>query len=63
MNRKDFRSVKIEDFSFDIKELRTKIMPLIQDNHIPDNNRLKEWGSRLEEECREQLINILHFSD
>ncbi len=55
MNRKDWRTVSIEDVDFDTAELTRLLIPTL---HSP-----AEYGARLVRECREGLSAVLPFTD
>ncbi len=62
MNRKDWRTVSIDDVKFKVGELENQLIPLLRRDSIPTNERPTTWGSRLVNECRQKLDAILPFS-
>lgn len=59
MNRKDWRTVSIEDVIFDPKELTRQLVPVLQTREIQGSPA--EYGTRLVKECREALSSVLPF--
>ena len=62
MNRKDLRSVRIEDISLNPRELRTQLLPVIRCVGAPGQIELEDMGNRMMDECREQLSRVLPFT-
>lgn len=63
MNRKDWRSVSIEDVGFDSEDLKRQLVPTL---HIKTTDMYQnsiEYGHHLVAECRNRLLNLLPFSD
>jgi predicted nucleotidyltransferase component of viral defense system len=63
MNRKDWRSVSIEDVAFDAAELARQLAPTLRVNATEVKAKSLEYASRLVEECREGLSSVLPFTD
>ncbi len=63
MNRKDWRSVSIEDVAFDAAELARQLVPTLRANAMEVQSKSFEYASRLIEECREGLSAVLPFTD
>jgi predicted nucleotidyltransferase component of viral defense system len=63
MNRKDWRSVSIEDVAFDAAELARQLVPTLRANATEVQSKSLEYASRLVEECREGLSAVLPFTD
>lgn len=63
MNRKDWRTVSIEDVDFDVEELMRSLIPTLHTRAIQDHASPAEYGARLVKECREALSAVLPFSD
>ena len=63
MNRKDFRSIKIDDVSIDLHELRTQLIPVLRGMGQLGQTELKDLQQRLAEECRELLSLVLPYTN
>jgi hypothetical protein len=59
INRKDWRTVRVEDVEFDDAELRQRLIPLLREEFLKGLGQPKEWGERLVEECRDGLGAVL----
>jgi len=62
MNRKDWRTVSIDDVKFDVSDLENQLAPTLRKNMFDSRRALREFGSRVENECREKLSVLLPFS-
>ena len=62
MNRKDWRTVSIEDVVFDPTELTRLLIPTLDARAIQEQSPA-EFGARLVRECREGLSVVLPFND
>jgi len=62
MNRKDWRTVSIEDVDFDPAELTNLLIPTLDSRAIQEQSPA-EFGVRLVRECREGLGVVLPFND
>jgi predicted nucleotidyltransferase component of viral defense system len=62
MNRKDWRTVSIEDVDFDPAELTRLLIPTLDTRAIQEQSPA-EFGARLVRECREGLSMVLPFND
>jgi hypothetical protein len=62
MNRKDWRTVSIEDVDFDPAELTRLLIPTLDTRAIQEQSPAK-FGARLVRECREGLSMVLPFND
>lgn len=63
MNRKDWRTVSIEDVDFDTAELTRLLIPTL---HVREKKELvspAQYGARLVRGCREGLSAVLPFTD
>lgn len=47
INRRDWRTVKVEDVAFDTREIRQRLIPLLREEAVKRIEPLKEWGERL----------------
>jgi len=63
MNRKDWRSVSIEDVNFDPAELTRLLIPTLDIRAIQEQGSPAEFGARLVRECREGLSMVLPLND
>jgi len=63
MNRKDWRTVSIEDVNFDAAELARQLIPTLHVREMPEQGSPAEYGARLVKECREGLSAVLPFTD
>ena len=63
MNRKDWRTVSIEDVDFDAVELTRLLIPTLHVRATEEHDSPSEYGARLVRECREGLSSVLPFSD
>ena len=63
MNRKDWRTVSIEDVDFDAEELARQLIPTIHVRAIQEQGSPAEYGAKLVEECRKALSVVLPFTD
>lgn len=62
MNRKDWRTVSIEDVDFDPAELTRLLIPTLDTRAIQEQSPA-EFGARLVRECREGLGAVLPFNE
>ncbi len=63
MNRKDWRTVSIEDVDFDSAELAKLLVPTLQVRKTVEQVSSAEYGARLVSECRAGLSAVLPFTD
>ncbi len=63
MNRKDWRTISIEDVDFDPAELTRLLIPTLDTRAIQEQGSPAKFGSRLVRECRERLGRVLSFND
>ena len=63
MNRKDWRTVAIEDVDFDAAELTRLLVPTLHVRETKEQVSPAEYGARLVRECREGLSAVLPFTD
>ena len=63
MNRKDWRTVSIEDVDFDSAELTKLLVPTLQVRKTVEQVSSAECGARLVSECRAGLSAVLPFTD
>ena len=63
MNRKDWRTVSAEDISFDERELRETLLPVLRTAHTTELSGSTEWARRMVDECRSALSIVLPFTE
>lgn len=63
MNRKDWRTVSIEDVDFDGAELTRVLIPTLHVRETKEQISPAEYGTRLVRKCREGLSAVLPFTD
>jgi len=59
MNRRDWRTIKIEDVGFDSAELQNKLMPVLNQNDLQQTS----FAERLVIECQDILSHLLPFNE
>jgi len=63
MNRKDWRTVSIEDVGFDTVEFTRLLIPTLYLRQTEEQVSPAEYGAHLVRECREGLSAVLPFTD
>ena len=63
MNRKDWRTVSVDDVDFDSAELARQLGPSLRTRQPREQEALAEYGAWLAEECRRALSIVLPFTD
>jgi predicted nucleotidyltransferase component of viral defense system len=63
MNRKDWRSISIEDVTFDPAELVTKLMPTLHGTAVPEGMSPDDYGRKLVAECKAELSKVLPLNE
>jgi predicted nucleotidyltransferase component of viral defense system len=63
MNRKDWRSVTVDDVDSDTDELGERLLPTLNVRERGDHISSAEYGRRLVEECREALSAVLPLAE
>lgn len=63
MNRKDWRSVSIEDANFNEGELMRQLIPTVRSPAMQEQNSPSEYGKKLVEDCKKALSIVLPFTD
>lgn len=58
MNRKDWRTVRVEDVRFDPRELRNQLIPVLRGNVLGETD-LDTWAAQLVAEVRDGLKRVL----
>ncbi len=62
LNRKDWRTISLEDISLEPKELSQMLSPVLHRNAVPNGMDILEFAQRLVEECKKQLSYVFPFS-
>lgn len=63
MNRKDWRTVSVDDVNFEPEEFSRQLVPTLRINEREKLENLSECGSRLVAECRRMLTALLPFTE
>ena len=63
MNRKDWRTVSIEDIVFDAAELERELIPTLRADAIREKGAVAEYGRALVEKSTQLLSGLLPFTD
>ncbi len=63
MNRKDWRTVSIQDVNFSTDVLSHQLLPLLRAEPAEGDKTPDDFGKRLIKECRDRLSVVLPFSD
>jgi predicted nucleotidyltransferase component of viral defense system len=58
MNRKDWRTVKIDDVAYDTAELLNQLVPVVRSEFL-GNQKPEKWVERMVDECRHGLGAVL----
>lgn len=61
INRRDWRTVAVEDVGFRSRELEQELIPLLREQAVNQLGPRAEWAERLVEECRRGLGAVLPF--
>ncbi|MFZ0612045.1 MAG: nucleotidyl transferase AbiEii/AbiGii toxin family protein [Desulfobacterales bacterium] len=63
MNRKDWRTVSIEDLYFDAAELTRQLIPTLHVRAVQEQGSPAEYGAQLVTECKKALSVVLPLTD
>jgi predicted nucleotidyltransferase component of viral defense system len=63
MNRKDWRTISIEDVEFDPGELARQLLPTLRGVARPKDESPEQFGQRLVAQCRSGLSGLLPLTD
>jgi hypothetical protein len=58
MNRKDWRTVHVDDIAYDADELRDQLLPVVRQAALPGDGP-HPWAQQLIDECREAVSLVL----
>jgi len=59
MNRKDWRTVSIDDIDFEENDLAARLVPTLRGSAIPNDISPEDYGRDLVDGCRRDLSNVL----
>jgi hypothetical protein len=59
INRRDWRTVSLDDVQVDAREVDQQLVPLLRAGAAPARADLAEWSKRLVSDCRERLAVLL----
>lgn len=62
-NRKDWRTVSVDDVTVDATEADAMLLPLLRGRETPRRNELPQWTQALVSDCHELLSMVLPFTD
>jgi predicted nucleotidyltransferase component of viral defense system len=62
MNRKDWRTVSVDDVGFEERELRDQLTPVLSDEVLRAIGPEEKWAGRLIGECKDALGVVLPFT-
>jgi len=62
MNRKDWRTISVQDINFDTAELSGQMIPTLRSNILTEQETTGEYGARLIKECRQFLSAVFPFT-
>lgn len=63
MNRKDWRTVSVEDVDFDATDFARQLIPMLRLGEIQGTDGAVNYGKKLVKECRQALSAVLPFND
>ncbi len=63
MNRKDWRTVSIENLVFDAAELAKQLIPTLHSDAAKEQSTPREFGTRLVAQCKKSLSAVLPLRD
>lgn len=61
MSRRDWRTVSEDDVAIEPAEAKSRLLPLLRSEYIPERSAIQAWCDRLTEQCRDSLSRILPF--
>ena len=62
MNRKDWRTVGLDDLKSDIREIQRQLIPVIRKGFREAFGNPREWAANLLDECRRNIAGLLPLS-
>ena len=63
MNRKDWRTISLDDIEYDANELKQKLFPVFQNRLISSDKDIDSFGKNLVEECHSKLSIVFPFTE
>jgi predicted nucleotidyltransferase component of viral defense system len=63
MNRKDWRTVSVDDVNLDVAELGHVLVPLLRRDFLESVGPTSTWAARLLEECRQAMNVVLPLNE
>jgi predicted nucleotidyltransferase component of viral defense system len=64
MNRKrDIRKIMPHDISFDIDEIKNRLIPLLNKNDVPDIKFISKWAMNIANQCQDFFSRLLPLKD
>lgn len=63
MNRKDWRTVSVDDVSFEPNELKNQLLPTLRNDYTTGIEQPDAWARRIVTECQDALGAVLPLSD
>jgi predicted nucleotidyltransferase component of viral defense system len=63
MNRRDWRTVSVEDVSFDPRDVQNQLLPLLRRDSTAESGDVSAFSERLVQECRDRLAAVLPLSE
>lgn len=63
MNRKDWRTIELNNISFNQVELKNKLIPVLRNSAAKQMQSSKDFANKLTRGCVEVLNNLLPFND
>ena len=63
MNRKDWRTIHVEDINFETIELVEQLFPTLRSGILPDKKNTVDFGRNLVENCRRLLAPFLQWNE
>jgi len=59
MNRRDWRSVSVDDVRGDPRELRNQLLPTLRTGFVDHLRSPEQWAKHLVDECRDAMAKVL----
>jgi len=63
INRRDWRTVSVDDVKADVNEVRMDLVPMLRADLAPGREAVAGWTARLVAECRERLSVLLPLNE
>lgn len=63
LNRKDWRTLRMEDIGGDVQELERSLVPMLRESVRPKGAEIATWAEALVRETRELMSAVLPFTD